>query len=265
MLRIQDLSVRVGTKTLIQDINIDVKSSDVNIIIGPNGAGKSTFLKAISKIIEPNSGKVYLKDKDIFDMAIEDISRDIAYMGQFNLGTSLSVIDILELSRRKYSGMLLSKDDYAIIDEIISEFHLQKFLHDNIDILSGGERQKVFLAAALIQKPKVLLLDEPISHLDPKNQIEILEIIKHKTKQKELITFIVLHDLQNALHYGDNIIMFKDKRIIEFEQCSQTTPYMIDKLYDVKCEMFWQSGHPFTFLKHTHDGDVNTHSHKGKN
>lgn len=251
MLDIQNLSVQIKNKTILENINIKVNSGKVNIILGPNGTGKSTFLKSIMHIIE-STGDIFLDNENLSELCIEKRAQKIAYMGQFNAGTSLSVIDILELSRRKYNGMLLTQEDYKIIDKHIEEFSLKKFLHRDIDTLSGGERQKIFLAAALVQEPKVLLLDEPISHLDPKNQIEILEIIKHKTVQNNLITFVVLHDLQNSLHYGDTIVMIKDKKIIEFHESKDINEQMINKLYDVHCELFWSRGHPFTFLRHTH-------------
>lgn len=263
MLKVKDLNLYINKKHLLKDISIDAQSSYLNIILGPNGAGKSTFLKSIAKIIDDFSGEIVLDDEMISEQTIAEVSKKIAYMGQFNSGSNLSVLEVLELSRRKFSGMSLSQDDHKIISTHINELDLEKFLHRNIDTLSGGERQKIFLAAALIQEPKVLLLDEPISHLDPKNQIEILEIIKKKTKQNDLITFVVLHDLQNSLHYGDNIMMLKEGELIEFKECADIDEDMINKLYGINCELFWKNGHPFTFFKHTHmEHHHKTHSHK---
>lgn len=262
MFVIKNLSTSINNQILLQNINLEVKSGELNIILGRNGAGKSTLLKSIVKILDCK-GEIYLDKENISNLPVETLSHKIAYMGQFNTGTSLSVIDILELSRRKYSGILLQREDYTIIDKYIDEFDLKKFLHRNIDTLSGGEKQKIFLAATLIQEPKVLLLDEPISHLDPKNQIEILEIIKQKTKQNNLITFVVLHDLQNALHYGDNIIMINNKTIQEFQTSLNVDEKMINNLYGINCEIFWKDGHPFTFFRHIHQESVEQiHSHK---
>jgi iron complex transport system ATP-binding protein len=262
MFVIKNLSTSINNQILLQNINLEVKSGELNIILGQNGAGKSTLLKSIVKIMDCE-GEIYLNEENISNLPVETLSRKIAYMGQFNTGTSLSVIDILELSRRKYSGILLSHEDYTIIDKYINEFDLKKFLHRDIDTLSGGEKQKIFLAATLIQEPKVLLLDEPISHLDPKNQIEILEIIKQKTKQNNLITFVVLHDLQNALHYGDNIVMLNNKTIQEFQTSLNVDENMINDLYGISCKIFWKEGHPFTFFKHLHQESIEQiHSHK---
>lgn len=264
MLKVENLSANLNGKVLLEDINIQVESSKLNIILGPNGAGKSTFLKSLAKIID-SKGKIYLDNKDISNSSIELVSKKAAYMGQFNEGTNLRVIDVLELSRRKYSGIFLNKRDHEIIEQNIKEFGLKPFLYRDIDSLSGGERQKIFLAASLIQKPRVLLLDEPISHLDPKNQIEILQIIKEKTVKNDLIVFVVLHDLQNALHYGDNIMMIKNSRLLHFKESSFIDEQMINDLYGVDCELFWQNGHPFTFFRHTHSKHPKgTHTHKGE-
>ena len=183
-------------------------------------------------------------------------------MAQFNQDSNLNVIDVLELSRRKYSGFTLSKSDYRLIDEIIKEFELEQFIDKNIDRLSGGERQKIFLAAAIIQEPKILLLDEPISHLDPKNQIEMLELIKKKTKENQFITLTVLHDLQNTLHYADKVIMLKESKIIDFQASSDVTQEMVSTLYDTPCKLFWHEGHHFSFFGHSHETKKASHSHK---
>lgn len=258
---IEKLNARVNKLLLLDNIHLNLYNSNLNVIIGPNGAGKSTLLKSIVKIITDIDGTILLNGENIENKDIKELSNDISYMGQFQSNSNLNVIDILELSRRKYSGFSLNNDDHNIIEKIVKEFKIESFLNKNIDHLSGGEKQKIFLAAALIQEPKVLLLDEPTSALDPKNQIEMLGIIKKVTKEKNLITIMVLHDLQNALHYADKIIMLKNKMIRNFEDSKNVTSDMISKLYDVPCDIFWQNGHPFTFFGHSHGHGHSHHTH----
>lgn len=260
-LEIKNLNVKIKRTNLLENINLNLKNSELNIIIGPNGAGKSTLLKSICKIIDDVKGEILLNNENILTKDLQEVSKDISYMGQFQNSSNLNVIDILELSRRKYSGFSLSKNDHKIIEKIINEFKIEKFLHKNIDLLSGGEKQKIFLAASLIQQPKVLLLDEPTSFLDPKNQIEMLEIIKRITFEKSLITIMVIHDLQNALHYANKIIMLKDKKIINFQDSKNIDAKMISNLYNIPCEIFWQNGHPFTFFGHSHNHGSSNHNH----
>lgn len=263
MLEIQNLFVKVDKTLLLEDISLNLEKGDLNIIIGPNGAGKSTLLKTIVKILDIHKGDISLDEKSFKKQDNIEISKQIAYMAQSNEKSNLSVIDILELSRRKYSGFNLEQKDHTLIEDIIKEFELEKFLDKNIDILSGGEKQKVFLAAAIIQEPKVLILDEPISHLDPKNQIEMLDIIKRKTKEKNFISITVLHDLQNALHYGDKIIMLKNKKVINFQKSENIDSSMLTKLYEIPCRLFWENGHPFSFFGHHHsDLKTDKHSHE---
>lgn len=266
MLEIKDLSVKLKKVTLLKNINLKLLSGELNIIIGPNGAGKSTFLKSIIKIVDNYKGEIFLDKKNLTNSSIDELTKDIAYMAQFNQNSNLNTIDVLEISRRKHSGFKLKNKDHKIIEEIIKEFKLQKFLDKNIDNLSGGERQKIFLAAAIVQEPKVLLLDEPISHLDPKNQIEMLEIIKRKTKEKNFITITVLHDLQNALHYANKIIMLKNKEVINFQKSIDVDEQMVSKLYEIPCKLFWKEGHPFSFFGHSHEEfHKDKHSHKKDN
>lgn len=260
-LNIKQLCVKIKKNKLLENINLNLKNSELNIIIGPNGAGKSTLLKSICKIIDNVDGEILLNNEDIIKKDIQEVSKDISYMGQFQNNSNLNVIDILELSRRKYSGFSLNKKDHEVIEKIINEFNIEKFLHKNIDFLSGGEKQKIFLASSLIQEPKILLLDEPTSFLDPKNQIEMLEIIRKVTKEKKLITIMVIHDLQNALHYANKIIMLKDKKIIDFQDSQDVDAKMISNLYNIPCEIFWQNGHPFTFFGHTHNHGNKHHNH----
>lgn len=265
MLKITNLHIKINKKILLENINLELKPKDLNVIIGPNGAGKSTLLKAIAKIIQIYKGEIRFKETDFTTASINSISKYIAYMAQFNQNSNLTTVDVLQISRRKYSGFSLKEYDHDMIKNTIKEFNLQNFLNRNIDTLSGGERQKIFLAAAILQEPKILLLDEPISHLDPKNQIEMLELIRKKTKENNFITITVLHDLQNALHYADKIVMLKNKEILYFENSLNITEKMISKLFDTTCKLFWQEGHPFLFLGHSHNNNIHNHSHKKEN
>lgn len=250
-LQVEIKSVEIQKKEILKDIKFEIQSSKVTIAIGPNGAGKSTLLKAISKIIH-YKGQITLDDVVIGELSHSEISKMISLMSQFNENVHLSVLEILELGRRPHSGFDLLSEDIDIINNIVQEFELEGFLHRDISTLSGGERQKVYLATALIRNPKVLLLDEPISHLDPKNQQEILEIVKSVTKKRDICTIIVLHDLQNALHYGDEILMLKNGNLQNYLNINEISDEHLGNLYDIKCKIFKNEGHPFVLLGHHH-------------
>jgi iron complex transport system ATP-binding protein len=139
---------------------------------------------------------------------------------------------------------------------------MQNILSKNISTLSGGQRQKVFLASCLIQQPKVLMLDEPISHLDPKNQLDVLQTIRKLTKEKGIITLIVLHDIQHALHYGDNLLMMKDARVAYDITTKVIEERHLNEVFDVHAKLFKQEHHTFVYYEHSHLKKDKKHSHE---
>lgn len=255
---VKNLNCTIENKTIIEDINFTIRSGELNIVIGANGAGKSTLLKAIARVQE-SKGIFLLDDDNMASYGISKIAKTVSLMPQFNNNVHLSVKEILELGRRPYSGFTLLKEDYEMINLIVEELELERFLDRSMNTLSGGERQKVYLAKSLIQNPKILLLDEPISHLDPKNQQEILEIVKKVTLKKNLITIVVLHDLQSALHYGDNLLFLKNGSLIHTLKKEEVESHHFEDLYDISCKIFKNDGHYFVLLGHHHTNSPSSH------
>jgi iron complex transport system ATP-binding protein len=251
-LLIRNLTYTKVKKDLLKDINIEAKSSEMIALIGPNGAGKSTLLKHISKILPIEKNTIYLEGVDIFDLEARELAKDLSYLAQFTQTPRLSVLEVLELSRRVYSGIRLKKEDSVKIENIAKEFELEKLLQRDLGTLSGGERQKVMIAAAILQEPKVLLLDEPISHLDPKNQLEMLSSIKKITKEKRIITLIVLHDIQHAIHYASRLLMLKNGSLIHDVATKELNPKMLEELFDVHVTMHQSNRHTFIYYDHQH-------------
>lgn len=249
---VKNLNFKVKQKNLLKDISFTCNKGEMLCLIGPNGAGKTTLLKSILNINKKESGEILLFGEDISSTSFENLSKKVAYMPQFAEVPHISVLEVLELGRHTFSKSRLTKTDRKIIDEIIHEFNLQNILQTNLATLSGGQRQKVFLASALIQKPKLLILDEPISHLDPKNQLDVLRVIKKVTKEREIITLIVIHDIQHALHYGDSILMLKDTKVLYQLKKEEVKEEHIDKTFDIKSKLFKQDRHTFVFYQHSH-------------
>ncbi|WP_024954137.1 ABC transporter ATP-binding protein [Sulfurospirillum arcachonense] len=251
-LNVKDLHYTLAKQTLLQDINFQAKKGEVVGIIGPNGAGKSTLLKHIAAILPIKKEQIMLDGKDISKLKPREISRHIAYLSQFASFPQISVLESLELGRRSYSGMMLSQLDKEMISQSIEEFDLHKLLHRSIDTLSGGERQKVMIASAMLQEPDVLLLDEPISHLDPKNQLEMLSAIHKVTYEKNLVTLVVLHDLQHAIHYCDSLLMLKLGEIKYHIKTDMLEEKMLEELFDIQTKLYYVSGHIFVYYGHHH-------------
>ncbi len=260
-LRIQNLYYAVGKKKLLDAIGMEAFGGDVIGIIGPNGAGKSTLLKHIAAILPLRAATIFLDDSDFASLEPRTLSKKVAYLSQFSSTPHISVLEALELGRRAYSGMQLSHEDRHKIAHCVEEFHLNELLERSLESLSGGERQKILIASALLQEPSVLLLDEPISHLDPKNQLEMLRAMRSTTREKGLITFVVLHDIQHALHYTTRLIMLKEGRILHDIPTKEMTHEMLEALFDVEASLHVSHGHTFVYYGHSHEEHHLHHKH----
>lgn len=261
MLHVKDLSFSIKNKKLLKSINFNAKQGEMKVFIGPNGAGKTTLLKAIANIYKKDSGEVRLDSDDIGLLKPKELSHIISYMPQFSEVPDITVLEVLELGRYTYCGAKIKQSDRDIIDNIINSFSLQSILNTNITTLSGGQRQKVLLASCLIQEPKILILDEPISHLDPKNQLDVLRVVKKFTKEHNIITLIVLHDIQHALHYGDKLLMMKDGQIKYDINSKDIEESHLNEVFEVHAKLFREENHTFVYYQHSHL-HVNENQHK---
>ncbi|MGM0533141.1 MAG: ABC transporter ATP-binding protein [Campylobacterota bacterium] len=247
----KNLRVNLGKKPIIEATDFTLHPGRIHMLIGPNGAGKSTLLHTLAGLL-PYSGGLYYQNRQIRHGEYKQNAKTTAMMQQFYNAPAISGFDLLSLGRRPYSGAMLSKGDTKIIQKTASRLGVSDLLKSDISTLSGGQRQLLYLAKALVQTPRILLLDEPIAHLDPKNQMDILDKVKHVTYANNLITVIVMHDLQSALHYGDEILMMAKGRLCYHVQSGEVEEEMFSRLYELPCTIFKQSGHPFVLLGHSH-------------
>ncbi len=218
MLRGENLSFYYKKGNFVfQNLDFIVEDGEMASIIGPNGAGKSTLLKCINKIHSPATGKIFIDDKETSRFRNKELSRKISYVPQETGSTfAISVADAVMLGRLPYIRFRASIEDKKIVFEMIERLGLERYTFDNLNELSGGERQRVFIARALVQNPQIMLLDEPISNLDVRYQIETLDLIRDIVKTRNIISVMVLHDLSFAYRYSDSIIMLKkDAHAIE--------------------------------------------------
>ena len=258
---IKNLNYRVKKKALLHSIGLEARSGEVIGIIGPNGAGKSTLLKHIAAILSLQPSTVMLDEIDFSTLEPRVLAKKVAYLSQFSSTPSISVLETLELGRRVYSGMHLTQEDYRKMTQCVHEFRLEELLERTLESLSGGERQKVLIASALLQEPEVLLLDEPISHLDPKNQLEMLSATRAMTRDKGLITFIVLHDIQHAIHYTTRLVMLKAGSMLYDISTNEITHQMLEELFDVETSLHVSHGHTFVYYGHSHEEHHLHHKH----
>ncbi len=222
VLEVNELRVRYNarSKEILKGINFEVEENDFFAIIGASGAGKSTLIRCINRLVEPNSGKIYFKGNEITGMSnrqLRIVRRDIGMIFQeFNLIDRMSVMDNVLSGRLGYTGNFRSlfkifpRKEIEKALNLLDRVGLRDQVDKRADELSGGQRQRVGIARALIQGPKLLLLDEPTSSLDPKISREIMSLIKKMATELNVPCLCNIHDVQLAMEFCNKIIGIKD-------------------------------------------------------
>ncbi|EFS02448.1 ferrichrome transport ATP-binding protein FhuC [Listeria seeligeri FSL S4-171] len=200
----------------LKNVSFTIQKNKINTIVGPNGSGKSTLLEIMARLIAPESGEVLLAGKSIFEWKPKNFAQNVAIVHQNNvLPNELTVKELLYFGRLPYKNwrMTQNKEDDLAVERALIRTELTEKADKRIGSLSGGERQRVFVATALVQETPILLLDEPTTFLDMYYQLEILELIKRLNEEEKLTIVMVLHDLNQALTYSDQLIVMKDGEV----------------------------------------------------
>lgn len=214
---VKNLSVSYESNIIIEDMNLSIPKGKISIIIGANGCGKSTLLKTISRINKPKSGDIFINNKNIKKIKEKNIAREVAFLPQGPVCPSgLTVRELVAYGRFPHQKMIggLNSHDKDIIDWAIEETGLSEFADREIENLSGGQRQRAWIAMTLAQETDIIMLDEPTTYLDMSYQLEVLEVLQKLNKEKNITVVIVLHELNNACRFADNIIGLKKGKII---------------------------------------------------
>lgn len=214
MIRVNNLSFSYcKAHQILENIEFDAEEGQCVAILGNNGAGKSTMIKCLNRILKPQEGVVVVNGRDVGSLNHQAIAQDMAYVSQQSESSQFTVYDAVLLGRKPYIKMNPTAEDYRIRDDIIARMGLESYSLRYINELSGGELQKVMLARALAQQPKVLMLDEPTSNLDLKNQYEVMSVIREIAVENKICVIIVIHDLNLAVRYCDRFLFIKNSHV----------------------------------------------------
>ena len=219
MLKVENLSVNINNKKIIDNISFDLEENNMLVILGKNGSGKTTIVKSILNDIK-YTGKIYLEEKEIKTLSIKEIAKKISVLMQnTDISNNLTVFDLISLGRYSHTNSMfceINEKDKEIINEYIKKTNLDDLKNRNISNLSGGELQRVYLCLAFVQDPNLLILDEPINHLDINNQIILFDILDEwKTKEKKQVISIV-HDIVIAAKYSDKVLLIREGKLVDF-------------------------------------------------
>lgn len=214
---VQNLSVAYENNTIIEDMNLSIPKGKISIIIGANGCGKSTLLKTIARINKPKSGDIFINGNNTKKIKEKNIAKEVSFLPQGpTCPSGLTVRELVAFGRFPHQKMIggLNEHDKKIIDWAIEETGLKEFADKVVDNLSGGQRQRAWIALVLAQETEIIMLDEPTTYLDMSYQLEVLEVLQKLNRSKNITVVIVLHELNNACRFADNIIGLKKGKII---------------------------------------------------
>jgi iron complex transport system ATP-binding protein len=215
MLDIRALNVAYNGKDILHDVTLRVRSGEILAVIGPNGAGKTTLIRTVSGVLPPRSGNIWVDGIDMAGLSVIQRARYLAVVPQARqLPAAFTVYHSVLLGRTPYLGWLgrTGGADHTVVKRALEQTRLTDLAERRVGELSGGEQQRVLLARALAQDTPILLLDEPTTHLDMEHQSSFLNLVRSLAEQKKLAVLLVLHDLNLAGLYADQVALLVNGR-----------------------------------------------------
>lgn len=237
MIKLNNVTSGYMGVSIIKNISLTIEKGKIISIIGKNGCGKTTLLKTASKIIEPYSGDILLRGKNIFVMTNKETAKVISYLPQNRDIPNIRVYDLVMHGRFPYLGFprIPANEDKLKVREALYTLGIEKYRNKNIRELSGGQRQKVYIAMVLAQDTDVVFLDEPTTYLDINHQLEILEIVKNLKKMGKTVV-MVIHDLNSALTFSDMVCLMDKGGVVIYDKPQAIYESgKIEEIFNVKC------------------------------
>lgn len=236
MIEVKNISKKYGSKAVVNNVSFQIKRGKITSFIGPNGAGKSTVLGMMSRLLKKDSGEVFIDGKEISKWDTKELSKVMGILKQSNhLNVRLTIRDLVAFGRFPHSQGNLTAEDQIKIDGALAYMQLEDIQNKFLDELSGGQRQRAFIGMVLAQDTDYIFLDEPLNNLDMKHSVQIMKMLRRITDELGKTVVIVIHDINFASCYSDEIIALQDGEIAvtgtvnEIMQAST-----LSKLYDME-------------------------------
>jgi|TARA_B110000240_G_C13443962_1_gene429466 ABC-type cobalamin/Fe3+-siderophores transport system ATPase subunit len=237
----RNITLGYKSKYIIESTNIKINTGEITTLIGGNGSGKSTLLKALSGILMPIEGDIYLDNKPLNKWPAKQLAQNLSLLPQHPIAPeNITVEQLVSHGRYPYQGLLapVSKEDKEAIKWAIDATNLSALKNRDFNSLSGGERQRGWIALALAQKAKYLLLDEPTTYLDIGHQLEVLDLLRKLNQDIGLTLIMVLHDVNQASQYSDRLLAMKNGKIIADDKPIKVlTTELLHSLFAIESEI----------------------------
>ncbi len=251
MLEVKHLSFRYrGGPEILKDVGFSMEAGEFLAVLGNNGVGKSTLLKCMGRILPVQEGAVLLDGADLLAMSPRETARNMAFVSQSIPATQMTVHDAVMLGRRPYMTWGVSERDHEIVHRCMDRLELHGDIQGRfLNQLSGGQRQKVMLARALAQEPRVLLLDEPTSALDIRNQYRVLELVRRICREDGICAIMVIHDLNLALGFCDRFLLMHDGQVYRQGDVSVVDREALRTVYGIRGNIMHINGRPMVAVE----------------
>lgn len=256
-LKLEGLTFSYTSVPVLEDITLELEGPKFVSILGPNGVGKSTLIHCINRIIEPTAGKVFIDGKDIGTFPLKELARTVGYVPySTNDAFPLTVVDTILMGRHPHSRWNTMDKDLDVAYSVLKMLKIENLAMRNFNELSAGQHQKVMLARGLAQEPRILLLDEPTSNLDVRHQLDVTELLKKLSVERNLLIIMISHDINIAAKYADEIIMMHNGGIYAVGTPEEViNPLNLEVVYGVESEIVKDGNRPHVILKGSIKGD----------
>ena len=260
ILAVNEISFRYNSHPVLQEVTFELARGEILGVLGVNGAGKSTLLKCINKILRPSGGSVLVEGTDLLRLSGDAVARRIGYVPQRYGDDHVTVFDAVLLGRKPHIKWVATDRDMRVVERLLTSMGLEEYALRPISTLSGGEAQKVIIARALAQEPRVLLLDEPTSSLDLRNQLDVMDLVSTAVRTEGVSAVVAIHDLNLALRFANRFLILKDGAIHAMGPTEALNPEVIEEVYGVHSILRIVEGYPVIIPVHccrseAHEGE----------
>ena len=240
-MEVRDLYFSYGKNRVLKGVSLKIQEEKITTIMGANGCGKSTLFYLMTRNLMPRKGNIFLQGRNILNLGLKEFAKKVSIVHQYNTSSNdITVERLVSFGRTPHMKMLQgrSREDQRLIRWAMEVTGVEKYRNREVSRLSGGQRQRVWIAMALAQNTKILFLDEPTTYLDIRYQIEILELVRRLNREFHITIIMVLHDINQAIYFSDEIIGLKDGKVtVQGEPGTVIDRESIERMYGIDLEV----------------------------
>lgn len=240
---VDDICFSYNSHPVLADVSFALGAGEILAVLGVNGAGKSTLLQCLNRLLRPGRGRVLVDGEALEGLPLKAVARRMGYVPQRHPQTDLTVFESVLLGRKPHLQWRMGDEDYRQVEMLLEKLDLAPLAMRPVRHLSGGELQKVVIARALAQSPAVLLMDEPTSNLDLKNQLEVMALVGREVASQGLAAVVAIHDLNLAVRFADHLLFLKGGRVHALSSSAALSADTIEEIYGVPVTVERVAGH----------------------